>query len=104
MQRDVISSDGALYGKRCPLCKRKYKVGDAVLTYFHRVGALGDWVAWHVDCVRTLIDPPKPKRVEVTAEELAAFIAKETARIKARRKAPVRLRQPDGPGQSYNGR
>lgn len=83
MNRDVITVDSALYRTRCSLCKQKYRLKDQILTH-QTDDVLGGWVAWHVDCVQDLITP---RRLEATPEEVAAFIAKERARIEARRVA-----------------
>jgi hypothetical protein len=81
MELDRITSDSALYGKRCPMCKAKYKVGEPVLAHF--VPGSLVWVAWHASCVQDLLDP-KPKIIMATQAEIDAFVARETARLRDR--------------------
>ena len=81
MELDRITSDGSLYRKRCPLCKTKYRLGDRVLVQYVPAALL--YLSWHADCVQALIDP-EPKIIMATQEEVDAFVARETARVRDR--------------------
>ena len=81
MELDRITKDSALYAKRCPLCKTKYKLGDRVLVEYVPTALL--YLSWHADCVQILIDP-KPKIIMATQAEIDAFVARETARVRDR--------------------
>lgn len=82
MNLERITTDSALRGKRAKCCSRRFKINDEVLTYFHPNGVMGTWVAWHAACVQQII---RPKPNEATPAEVAAFVARETARVEARR-------------------
>lgn len=81
MELDRITKESALYGKRCRLCKRRYKLGDMILVDYVPTGLI--FVSWHADCVQVLIDPNWLIPV-IPQAEIDAFVVRETARMKAR--------------------
>lgn len=86
MELREVTSDSALHGKSCrsKTCRRRFKVGDPVVIHYQvtRGDSLGEWLAWHADCVQQVLDSAKPK--VASQAEIDAFVARERARILAR--------------------